>query len=162
LHNLRREISREANWLDERLQELDESLVASGLSRVIIHGDYGPYNVFFKPGAPIMILDLELSRLDWRMTDLANAAYFFALGRSGFRFSHLARFFEGYFSVNPDARSEIVFFPDVWQFLLLRRVIVCWRRALETPAGQWQAEAQRKLNLAHWIEDHRGLLSNPA
>lgn len=160
--SLIREISNQASWVEGRLQALDEILRTAALPRLIIHGDYGPYNVFFKPGNPVMILDFELSRLDWRLTDLANALYFFAIGRSGFRSHRMAQFLEGYFSADPAAREEIPCLPDVWQFLLLRRVIVCWHRFLETAAGQWQAEAQRKLDLAHWIEDHREILLDPS
>jgi Ser/Thr protein kinase RdoA (MazF antagonist) len=151
----------QAGWLEDRLQALDETLRAADLPRLIIHGDYGPYNVFFKPGAPVLILDFELARLDWRLTDLANALYFFAIGRSGFRFNSLAQFLGGYFRGYPVDRGEMQFLPDVWQFLLLRRVIVCWRRALEARAGQWRIEAQRKLALAHWIDSHREGLSYP-
>ena len=156
---LMREVSGQADWLERRVQMLDEKLRSAALPRLIIHGDYGPYNVFFKAGAPVMILDFELSRLDWRLTDLANALYFFAIGRSGFRPNHMDHFLRGYFSLSPVESGEMGFLPDAWQFLLLRRVIVCWRYAVDTPARQWQAEAQRKLALAHWIDGHREGLS---
>jgi hypothetical protein len=49
----------------------------------------------------------------------------------------------------------------VWQYLLLRRIIVCWHRSTEVEGAQWLMEAQRKLKLAHWIDDHRQALSAP-
>jgi Ser/Thr protein kinase RdoA (MazF antagonist) len=155
------EVWEQGDWLEERLEELDERLTTADLPRLIIHGDYGPYNVFFKRGAPVLILDFELSRLDWRLTDLANALYFFAIGRSGFSFSRFEQFIQGYTDTNPVEGDEFRFLPEVWQYLLLRRIIVCWHRSTEGEGGQWLMEAQRKLKLAHWIDDHRQALSAP-
>ena len=148
------------DWLEDNLHDLDALLKDAAPPRLIIHGDFGPYNVFFKPGAAVTILDFELARIDWRLTDLSHALYFFALGRAGFSFSKMDCFLEAYQTVNPLDAQELELLPSVWQFLLLRRTIVCWHRFLNTQADSLFNEAQHKLQLAYWIERNRGRLAN--
>src|SRR5262249_36614462 len=83
---LRRLCAEEANWVAATLHDLNDRINAAAPPRQIIHSDYGPYNLFFKPGAPTVILDFELAHLDWRLADLAMALPAFAGGRLGFSF----------------------------------------------------------------------------
>lgn len=152
-------ISDHAGWVHEVLCRMDEMLRGAELPRLIIHGDYGPYNLFFKPGMPVVILDFELARLDWRLTDLATALPSFARSRLGFSREKLKAFLEGYRTYCPVEAEELVFLPAVWQFLTLRRLIVCWYRCCTTGAEHWLAEARQRLKLAHWlIINHNTLL----
>lgn len=148
-----------AGWAEETLHGLDTRLRAARLPRLIIHGDYGPYNLLFKRGVPVVILDFEIARLDWRLTDLPKALGFFAWGRMGFNARRATCFLEGYVSRYPAEDAELRLLPDVWQFLNLRRLIVCWHRYSTTRAPQWLVEAQRRLDLARWLVNHQGLLS---
>ena len=54
-----------AGWIQDRLQEINELLESSSLARGVIHGDYGPHNLLFRPGRPVVALDFELARRDW-------------------------------------------------------------------------------------------------
>jgi hypothetical protein len=47
------------------------------------------------------------------------------------------------------------YLPDVWTFLTLRRLIVCWYRFCRDGKARWAAEAQEKLDLARWIESEK-------
>jgi len=155
---LSRMLSEDAGWVEETLHSLNDSIKAAELPCLIIHGDYGPYNLFFKRGAPTIILDFELARLDWRLADLAMALPFFADGRLGFNFNKMNYFLEAYRSECPLDSAELRFLPTVWQFLTLRRVIFCWYRYCNTPSRRWLREAQQKLKLFHWLTEHQNTL----
>ena len=117
----------------------------------MIHGDYGPYNLLLKPGAPVVVLDFELARLDWRVVDVAKAMQQFALTRKGIRPARAHRFVSSYAARTSFEEAERRLIPDVWLFLTLRRVIVCWDRHATTGEGRWLREAGRKLALAEAI-----------
>ncbi|MBK9055280.1 MAG: phosphotransferase [Chloroflexi bacterium] len=139
------------DWLENRLLELSHILQNSPLSRVIIHGDYGPYNLLFNQNAPAVIIDFELARLDWRLSDLAKALPMFARNRFGFNLRKAEAFLNGYWAASPHASTEMAFLHPVWEFLLLRRIIACCDRYYQTGATRWLQEAQFKLTDAHWL-----------
>lgn len=152
--------SEHAGWVEATLHELDERIDVAALPRVIIHGDYGPYNLFFKREAPTVILDFELARLDWRLADLAMALPAFANSRLGFSLQKMRCFLEGYRAGCPIDAEELRLLPAVWQFFVLRRVVFCWYRYCETPTARWLTEAQQKLKLARWIGSRQRTLSS--
>lgn len=156
---LRRALAADASWVEERLCMLDEQLKAAAPPRLIIHGDYGPYNLLFRRAAPVVIVDFELARLDWRLTDLATALPSFARNRFGFRFATMRCFLAAYRSSCPIDPAELALLPEVWQFLSLRRVIVGWQRCCETGAARWLDEARQKLELARWLDAERRSLN---
>ena len=142
-------------WVEQRLQSLDATLETAGLPRLIIHGDYGPYNLMFKRGAPVVIVDYELARLDWPLTDLAKSLSTFAQSRFGFNFNKAALFLQAYQKSGSVGRGEQRQLPTVWQFLTLRRLVVCWDRYCRTQDKRWQLESKRRLELFHWLEDKK-------
>lgn len=142
------------SWVEETVQRLNEQIMARRPLCLVIHGDYGPYNLLFKPGAPIVVLDFELARLDWRLTDLANALPSFASTRLGFNVRKMRCFLEAYRSACWIDDEELHLLPSVWLFLTLRRVIVFWHRYCTTQARQWWIAAQHKLTQAQWLEQH--------
>jgi Ser/Thr protein kinase RdoA (MazF antagonist) len=157
---LRRAVTAEGGWVEARLAALDTQLGAAGLPRLIVHGDYGPYNLLFRPGAPVVILDFELARLDWRLTDLAAALRYFASGRLGFNAPRARSFLAAYAARCPIDRAELRLLAPVWQYLTLRRVVVCWHRAIMTGARQWADEARTRLDLARWLEQQQKILAD--
>jgi Ser/Thr protein kinase RdoA (MazF antagonist) len=156
---LRRALADDAGWVERRLSDLDQRLALAAPPRLIVHGDYGPYNLLFRRGAPVVILDFELARLEWRLTDLATALPSFARSRLGFSLRKMRCFVDAYRAVCPIDRAEIELLPDVWQFLSLRRVVVGWSRFAESGSPRWLAEAREKLDLARWVEAERSALS---
>jgi Ser/Thr protein kinase RdoA (MazF antagonist) len=148
-----------ANRIEETLHILDDRIKAASLPSLIIHGDYGPYNLFFKHGAPPIILDFELARLDWRLADLAMALPFFANDLLGFSYPKLRVFLEGYQTCCPIDSAELSLLPTVWQFLMLRQVLFFWYRFCDTPSKHWITEAQRKLTIGLWLKDNETTLS---
>ena len=142
-----------AGWLRQRLGKLDDTLKHAPLPRVIAHGDYGPYNLLFRQGSPVVVLDFELARLDWRLTDFSSGLFFFTHGRTGFHWKKMHWFLDAYRSTVPVSAEEIQYLPLVWQFLTMRRFIVFAERALEGNPGAMQ-EAREHLKLLDWLIRH--------
>lgn len=130
------------------LPELDAQLDATPLSRGVVHGDFGPYNLLVRDGAPILVVDFELARFDWRVVDLATA-----LPRYGRRDARgaerrMRRFLDGYRSRMELPARDLGAIPAVLAFLSLRRAVVCLARWQETRSGMLRTEADQKLMLA--------------
>jgi Ser/Thr protein kinase RdoA (MazF antagonist) len=142
-------------WARDRLGALDAELAGGDAPRGLIHGDYGPYNLLVRRGEPIVVIDFELARLDWLLTDLATAVPRFAAGRLGFADGAARSFVEGYRSCHRLADDALRSLPDVASFLALRRVAVAWDRYVESGDGAWLSEAAQKLGLARAIADGR-------
>lgn len=142
-------------WMEDRLSVLDGILTTAPLDRVIIHGDYGPYNLLFKNGSPVVVIDFELARLDWRLTDLATSMNTFTRNRMGFQQKKMRHFIQTYQSASNVRAEELDYLPIVWEYLSLRRLIVCWSRALETSQTKWLVEALDRIWIIDWITMHK-------
>lgn len=142
-------------WIEERLTMLDETLTTAPLDRVIIHGDYGPYNLLFKHGKPVVMIDFELARLDWRLTDLATSMNTFTRNRLGFQQNKMHRFMQAYQSASNVGPEQLDYLPVVWEYLSLRRLLVCWSRVLETGQKKWLTEALDRMQMIDWITTHK-------
>ncbi|MDP9272586.1 MAG: phosphotransferase [Chloroflexota bacterium] len=140
-----------ASWIRDALCRLDDRLEAAEPTRTVIHGDYGPYNLLVRAGEPVVVIDLELSRVDWQLTDIATAIPRFAQRRLGFDAAAASRFLAGYRRRRELPRGELTLLPDVLAFLSLRRAIVCGALYRETPADRWRAEATIRVRLARSI-----------
>ncbi len=142
-----------------RLRVLEERLEAAALTRGTIHGDFGPYNVLFAGNEPPTIVDLELVRHDWLITDVAKSLAKFGRNRFGFRVNRMRRFVMAYAAAAPIDPTELTMLPDVWEFLSLRRAIVCWDRHRSTAQPHWLDEASSKLSLASSIAERADTLA---
>ncbi len=142
-------VEADPGWgLAERLETLDGRLAAAGLRQTLIHGDYGPYNVLVRPRAPLLVVDFELARDDWMLTDLATAIPRFALGRLGFSARRADALVGGYLEAMPDLRGELPLLPSMLEFLSLRRTAVCLDRLRAGLGISWAREARRHAALA--------------
>jgi homoserine kinase type II len=152
-------LDREGGPVEQQLRALDRELAAADLPRQVIHGDYGPYNLLFRRGERVVILDFELARIDWRVADVAKSLQQFGVTRHGLRPRRIAAFVDAYDRRRPLTPVERRLLPDVWRFLTLRRVIVCWDRYTESQEARWLAEARRKLSLVEMIQGFAVTLS---
>jgi len=141
-----------ADWIHDTLGQLDQSLEAAALPRLIIHCDYRPGNLLFRKDAATVVLDFELSRLDWRITDLAKSLPAFAYTRTiGLNFDWMKCFLDAYHARYPVAHDELQLVSSVWQFLTVRRLIVCWHNFCSAPTGYRQGEVEFNLGWLDWI-----------
>ncbi len=131
-----------------RLTEVDAELRGLALPRTGIHGDFGPYNLLVRPAGPILIVDFELARLDWRIADLATALPRFVRPIPVGRRRSMAAFMEGYRARSPLSDLELRSIPTVLAFLSLRRAAVCLGRDAERPSDALRSEARMKVELA--------------
>ncbi|MEO8509629.1 MAG: phosphotransferase [Chloroflexota bacterium] len=134
------------------LPESDARVSAAELSAGVVHGDFGPYNVLIRDGAPLFIVDYELARLDWRVVDLAAALPRY-LGRRRGRDAErrLSRFLDGYRSKVGLLPQELRALPAVLAFLSLRRAAVLLGRWIDQPGDAAPWEVIEKLMLARTI-----------
>ncbi len=131
-----------------RLTDLDAELAGRRLPRTVIHGDYGPYNLLVHPAGPTLVVDFELTRLDWGVADLATALPRFVRPLPVGRRRSLAAFIAGYRTASPLADDELRSVPAVLAFLSLRRAAVCLARDAERPSDALRSEARAKVELA--------------
>jgi Ser/Thr protein kinase RdoA (MazF antagonist) len=112
-----------ADDLIKELKRLDNLLLKLNLFRLVIHGDYGPYNLLFRKKAQTVVLDFEMARLDWRLVDIIQAWMRFCHGRSGFDLTKMKIFFDAYQDQMPVDSSELKLIPDVWRHVNIRGLI---------------------------------------
>lgn len=144
-----------ADDLEETLHRLDARLKQAALPRLIIHGDYGPYNLLFRRNAPVVVLDFEIARLDWRATELVDALYRFCYTRLGFSLDKIKCFLDAYRAYFPLEPGELESLPLVWEFLNVRRCIVRWHHYCDTHDPRRLAQARWNLELISWIRENR-------
>jgi Ser/Thr protein kinase RdoA (MazF antagonist) len=144
-----------ADYLEQALSQLDVRLKKAHLPRLIIHGDYGPYNLRFWPDGSFVVLDFEIARLDWRATEVADALWRFCHNRFGFNLDKMKWFVKAYraeFAIAPD---ELELLPEVWILLNVQRSIVRWHRYCNTHDTQRLAQARWFVKLIDWMQGNR-------
>lgn len=140
--------------------KLDQKLMEASLPRFIIHGDYGPYNLFFKSGSRVVILDFELAGLDWRLIDMSKAFQYFTRNRLGFSFKKMKAFMDGYQYESPLTKEEKQLLPEVWLHLIYRRFAVIVYRYFNNPVQEYLREARGIIRLSKWIMENKHTISD--
>jgi Ser/Thr protein kinase RdoA (MazF antagonist) len=132
--------------------ELECELEDAALPRVVIHADYGPYNILFRAADPPVVLDFEMARIDWRITDLVLSWLRFCRDRFGFKLGRMEDFVRAYSTRVDLTHEELVHLPAVWRYLALRAVILAWRSHGETGSRGALGAAQEAFVRLDWIE----------
>ncbi len=141
----------QAGHLEQSLRQFDEVLKEAALPRLIIHADYGPYNLLFRKNGPPVILDFEMARLDWRVTELIDAWYRFGYDKLGFRFNKMKWLLDAYQTHFPITEQEWQYIPTVWKYLNIWRGIVNWHLYCETGAASYLTKACWNLKMVDWM-----------
>lgn len=142
------------------IQKLSIEIAEAKLPRGIIHGDYGPYNLLIRRYKPVVILDFELARIDWRILDITKSLPYFVRDSFGFSFNNARAYVKSYHGAFPLDPSEVSSIPLIWKYITLKRLIVCWHRFRGTQAKRWLNEAKLQLQRINWIENNEEKLSN--
>jgi len=155
--NLPDELLKWTDYLGESLYQLGDRLEKTALPRVIIHGDYGPYNLLFKPDKTATVLDFEIARLDWRATELVDSLPRFCYNRWGFDLDKMRCFLAAYRACSAVADDEWQLLPDIWTFLNVRRCIVNGYQYSTTQDAQRLTQARWNLKLIEWMAENRSV-----
>jgi Ser/Thr protein kinase RdoA (MazF antagonist) len=149
-------LARHSNVLLEKLQQLDETLKSASLPRVLIHGDYGIQNLLFHPDGTITVLDFELARLDWRLSDLVTSLSRFRSRDGAFDLESMRVFVGAYQTEYPVGADEWQYLPQVWSFRRIQKAVSFWISCFE------KEDVTRRLSTAYeaaqqavWVLDRR-------
>lgn len=155
----RKEDLAHAEWLinnaDQVLEEiycLDEVFGSVRLPRLVIHGDYGIHNMLFHDDTSATLLDFELARLEWRVSDLV-----LVISRLGFRRSRY--FLEAYQDAFPLSACEWEYLPQVWRLWTLEGAVQNWNTYFEMGAENNLAAAQDRIIKTDLFNENQGELS---
>ena len=144
-----------SNYVLDELGPLDQELRVAPLLRLIIHGDYGLHNLIFQPDGTITPVDFELSRLEWRLSDLVSCLSRFRHGNVDYDFESMRCFMEGYQAEHLLSPDEWRLLPQVWRFYKLQGAVQYWNSYFETagPASKLLL-ARDAIGQADWVLHH--------
>ena len=139
----------------DSLNKLDAKLKKAALPRLIVHGDYGPYNLLFRRDGSFVLLDFEIAHLDWRASELADALWRFGYNRLGFSLGRMRCFLDAYRAHLAVAPDELQLLPEVWMFLNVRRCIYHWHCYCDTHDSWRLAQVRWFLRSTKWMRENR-------
>jgi Ser/Thr protein kinase RdoA (MazF antagonist) len=144
-----------AGWLEDNFLKIEAQLSSLRPERQVIHGDYGRHNVLIRPNAPMVVLDFELSRLDWRLVDLIAA---FSTTTASYYHTYdlrkIQQILSGYQSGQPITRE-----PLIWKYRLLDRIIRVWAKYLEREEPQTASDILNRLAQYQWVQRNQEQLT---
>jgi Ser/Thr protein kinase RdoA (MazF antagonist) len=130
--------------IDAIEQMLDlESVIENrtDLPKLVIHGDYAPWNILIGPDGSVFVLDFNSARLDLRVFDVVFATFWFAWRRDRLDADRAMALQTGYGQVEHLRDIEIELAGDIFRWIM----------------GRSLAERLR----THYLE-HRFLIRTPA
>jgi len=132
----------------ERIASLDASLGRLDLPRRVIHGDFGLHNLLIE-GDVATPLDVELARIDWRLTDLLLVLDKQVGADGSVDGEALGVFFEGYGVLGDVERAALA---DAWRYQCVTSAVRSWLSVVGSadPASR-VAAAHRSLELEDWV-----------
>lgn len=108
----------------ERMLELEPVVEErSDLSKLVIHGDYAPWNVLFHRGRPSLVLDFNESRLDLKVYDVMLATFWYAWREGRLNPSRVQALQGGYCQANSLNQADVNLAGDVFQWIMARSLI---------------------------------------
>lgn len=113
----------------------------SDLSKLVIHGDYSPWNVLFRSGQSPFVLDFNAARLDLKIFDLVFATFWFAWRSDHLDQKKAVAFQSGYSETGQLRAVDIEMASPVFRWIMARAMAERWRRyyqegiLLKSPEG---------------------------
>jgi len=92
----------------------------NALSKLVIHGDYAPWNLLFHPHRPPFVLDFNAARLDLKIFDVMLATFFFAWHGGRLDVNRAMVFQTGYRQANQLQEIDLELAGDVFQWVMGR------------------------------------------
>jgi Ser/Thr protein kinase RdoA (MazF antagonist) len=149
-------LTRNASVLLEKLQQLDEALTKASLPRLVIHGDFGIQNLLFHQDGTLTVMDFELARLDWRLSDLVTSLARFRSAAGSFDFESMRVFVAAYQAEYPISADEWQYLPQVWSFRRIQKAVMFWKSSFEKKDVTHRlSTAYEAIQLAAWATEHK-------
>jgi Ser/Thr protein kinase RdoA (MazF antagonist) len=101
-----------------RLESVVET--RSELSKLVIHGDYAPWNILFRIGRSPFILDFNESRLDLKVYDLMLATFWFAWRGDRLDLNRALALQQGYCETNQLQEIDLKLAGEIFQWIMVR------------------------------------------
>lgn len=127
----------------------------SGLSKLVIHGDYAPWNVLFRSGQSPFVLDFNAARLDLKIYDVVLATFWFAWRGDRLDQKRALAFQSGYSETGQLRAVDIETASPVFRWITARAVAERLRRhyqehvLLRNPRG-----VERFFKMCTFAEQH--------
>jgi Ser/Thr protein kinase RdoA (MazF antagonist) len=118
------------DFVRSRIDALDKMLrlesgveERSDLSKLVIHGDYAPWNVLFRPEQSPFVLDFNESRLDLKIYDVMLAIFWFAWRGDHLDQDRALAFQAGYSESGQLSEADSNLAGSVFQWIMARSLI---------------------------------------
>jgi Ser/Thr protein kinase RdoA (MazF antagonist) len=145
--------------LDAIERQLDLESVVEGrsdLTKLVIHGDYAPWNLLILPQRSLFVLDFNAARLDLKIYDIMFATFWFAWRHDHLDPDRAMAFQTGYLEAGHLNEAEIMLASDVFCWLMgrslaerLRTHYLERRFVIHDPA-----KLQRFYDMCIWAAQH--------
>jgi Ser/Thr protein kinase RdoA (MazF antagonist) len=145
------QLERAADGVVTEISLLERRCSAADLTRLVIHGDYGIHNLLYQRDRAVLV-DFEVSRLDWRVNDLVSALGKYRYTGGDYDFESMRAFVEAYASVFPLTAVERDAFADAWRLYKLQAAVQYWNGYFQT-AGPLRklSSAVDSIEQAGWV-----------
>ena len=97
--------------------------IRSYYARIVIHGDYGLHNLIYQGLDKAIPVDYELSRLEWRMSDLVSVVSKFRYKDGSYDYESITQFMHAYQAQYPITDVEWEHFPLIWKYYKLMKAV---------------------------------------
>ncbi len=132
--------------IGDEIARLDALLSDADLPRLIIHGDYGLHNLLVREDGSVVVVDFELARIEWRLSDLVSCLSRFrygALEDISYDYESIGWFLGGYQRVLPLSDEEWRLFPQVWAFYRYQSAVQYWNSYYATNGPERKLHSAR-------------------
>lgn len=136
------------------ISNLTQILKEANLPRTIIHGDFGLHNLIFQNASQATTMDFELSRLEWRLSDMVSCLSKLRNRKGEYDMGSVTELMAAYQSEFAISDDEWQWFPLVWKYYKLVKAVQYWSSYFETNGPV------RKLSLARDAVEQSGWLAN--
>lgn len=124
-----------SGYMLDEIERLDATLSQAPLPRLVIHGDFGLHNLLFQQDGQVIVVDFELSRLEWRVSDLVSCLSRYRYSRRDrlvYDFASIQWFMDAYQKTYPLSSDEWQLLPQVWRFYKMQSAVQYWNSYFQT------------------------------
>jgi len=124
--DLAESLVRSSSQVMDELRRLEEMFSGACLPLVVIHGDYGLHNLIVHDSSRLTVVDLELARPEWRLSDLVTALPRLWRSEQPDGIESVGAFVGAYETEYPIEPEEWRLLPHFWKYQNLRASLRYW------------------------------------